>query len=151
MKNPPAIGVSHEHRREVFVWLRIKRVHNRLSREEYALLSNYGLTPAQFEVLSYLASEPGLSQQMLADRLLVTKGNVCGLVDRLENAGLVERQRHPDDRRSYQLYLTEPGNEAFQKALPCVEEKIAELLHTLADPEQEMLSDLLARLDESLK
>ena len=70
MSDPVAIG--RPYREGVLAWLHLVRVHNRISRHEAELLAGYGLTVAQFDVLSRLATDGGISQQVLADRLLVT-------------------------------------------------------------------------------
>ncbi|MFO1167859.1 MAG: MarR family transcriptional regulator [Rhodoblastus sp.] len=59
----------------------------------------------------------GLSQQDLAERLYVTKGNISGLIDRLAAAGLVERRTIASDRRSHAIFLTPAGRIAAQKGL----------------------------------
>jgi len=80
---------------------------------------------------------------VLADRLDVTKGNVSGLIERLEEAGLVERHSDREDRRSYQLYATQAGYDAFAAATPDLENNVAERLSVLSDEEQTTLLNLL--------
>lgn len=69
-------------------------------------VSALGVTSSQWKVLLRLAREPGLKQVELAERLDVEPITACRIVDRLEEAGLVERQRDPDDRRAWRLVLT---------------------------------------------
>jgi DNA-binding MarR family transcriptional regulator len=85
------------------------------------------LTVQQLRVLNLVASEPGLSSQDLARQLAVSPPTASGLVDRLEEKGVLERRRDPDDRRLRRLYLTELGQEAvlegdslFERALVAV-------------------------------
>jgi DNA-binding MarR family transcriptional regulator len=68
--------------------------------------SELGVTRAQWRVLAWLAREPGLRQVALADKLDIEAITLCRIIDRLEEAGLVERQRDPEDRRAWRLYLT---------------------------------------------
>ncbi len=145
------VSIGRGWRREVLAWLHLVRVHQRIGQEEYAYLAEHGLTPAQFDVLAHLASEPGLNQQTLAERLLVTKGNVCGLIDRMERDGLVERRPDPSDRRSYRLQLTEAGRRAFEAAAPGLEETIASQMSHLELEDRNALLRLLARLDRRLR
>jgi DNA-binding MarR family transcriptional regulator len=144
-------GIQKNLRRTVLAWMYLIRVHVRIGRSHHALLASHGLTHSQFYVLSSLINEPGLSQQVLSDRLDVTKGNVSGLIERMEEAALVERRSDPDDRRSYQLYATDAGHNAFAAAAPDLENDVAQKLSVLTDEEQTTLLNLLARLDRSLR
>jgi DNA-binding MarR family transcriptional regulator len=145
------VTIQRGFRRSVLIWLHLVRVQNRVGHDEYSLLSDHGLTAAQFDVLSHLASNPGISQQELAEHLIVTKGNVAGLLDRLELAGLVERQPDPDDRRRYHLMLTEAGRRIFSGAAPSLETMLDQKMDALTAAEQSTLLRLLAKLDRSLR
>ncbi len=136
-------------RRSIIAWQRLTRSHQQISRREREALVPFNLTAAQFDILSQLARNPGLSQQALAGRLLVTKGNICGLIDRLENAGLVERQDTPQDRRSYQLFLTSTGKALFERAAPALERELSSIFSQFSDDELTSLSGLLTRLDKN--
>ena len=65
-----------------------------------------GVTRAQWKVMFRLDRMPGMRQVELADTLDVEPITLCRIVDRLEESGLVERRRDPNDRRAWQLYLT---------------------------------------------
>src|SRR4051812_18049768 len=91
----------------LLAWMHLMRVFTKMQQHSMDQLKCYDLTPSQFEVMSRLSASPGITQQALAESLLVTKGNVCGLIDRLEAQKLVERRCDPQDRRSNLLYLTE--------------------------------------------
>lgn len=141
------INRERSKRRAVVAWQRLVRSYQTISRVERESLAPFKLTTAQFDALSHLSRSPGLSQQALAERLLVTKGNICGLIDRLEIAGLVERQDVPHDRRSYQLYLTDAGFQVFQQAAPVLEQRLQQVFNVLAEEELQSLTGLLNRLD----
>jgi DNA-binding MarR family transcriptional regulator len=74
---------------------------------------------SQFEALAKIGLKPGMIQQELVGHLLMTKGNVGALLDRLETIGLVDRRSDPKDRRANRLYLTPTGEklvaELFEK------------------------------------
>jgi MarR family transcriptional regulator, organic hydroperoxide resistance regulator len=91
------------------VWFRFIRLHRRVSAAIAAELKALGLSIPQFDILSTLTEREGFTQQELAAQLYVTKGNVSGLVDRLVEAGLLERRAIPGDRRSHALHLTREG------------------------------------------
>jgi DNA-binding MarR family transcriptional regulator len=91
------------------VWLRFLRLDQRLRLIMARALREIGLSIPQFDVLSALDQGAGITQGELAQQLFVTKGNVSGLIDRLVDAGLVERRRGARDRRSHSLVLTLDG------------------------------------------
>ncbi|HRJ70069.1 MAG TPA: MarR family winged helix-turn-helix transcriptional regulator [Beijerinckiaceae bacterium] len=91
------------------VWFRFIRLSQALSGVASSRLRQAGLSVPQFDVLSTLTEREGCTQRELAERLYVTKGNVSGLIDRLVEAGYVERRAIPGDRRSHALYLTAAG------------------------------------------
>jgi DNA-binding MarR family transcriptional regulator len=74
-------------------------------------LADSGLTPARGEVIWLLHSRGQLTQRELSEMLDCTPRNVTGLVDALEEAGFVARNRHPTDRRAVLVGLTRRGAE----------------------------------------
>jgi len=93
-----------------------------------------GVTRAQWRVLAHLGRTPGQRQVELADRMEIEPITLCRMVDRLEEGGLVERQRDPADRRAWRLFLTATA------------EPIVERLHLLA---AELASEAFAGLDQT--
>jgi DNA-binding MarR family transcriptional regulator len=135
----------------VLTWLHLARIYQRLEQRHRELLAEFNLTPAQFDVLSHLANQPGQHQQELADGLLVTKGNVCGLLDRLEQAGLVERTPDPEDRRANLLRLTAAGRECYRAAAPALEVELSQDFKALPEQDFRNLQQALTALDRSLR
>src|ERR1700734_2644837 len=111
MMNPKAEDLA------VRVWFRFIRLESRLQIAVSERLREIGLSVPQCDVLTTLTEAEGVSQQDLAKRLYVTKGNISGLLDRLEGAGLVERRSTAADRRQYEIYLTAAGREAAERAI----------------------------------
>jgi MarR family transcriptional regulator, organic hydroperoxide resistance regulator len=135
----------------VLAWLHLMRIHHKVQRCETASLAEHNLTLPQFDVLVQLKHEEGITQQVLADRLFVTKGNVCGLMDRMMEQGLVERRADPEDRRAYMLYLTPKGKQLIETVMPAHSQLIAGQIGQLAPEKQKQLLALLGELDRALE
>src|SRR5437763_1327051 len=85
----------------VLAWLRLAHVFQKIARGSAELMRPHGLSVAQFDVLAHVGAAPGITQRELAESLLVTKGNVCQLLDRMESSGLLTRRQQG---RANQLY-----------------------------------------------
>ena len=103
--------------RAIRVWFRFLRLESRIQSAVADRLRTIGLSVPQCDVLTTLTETEGISQQELAQRLYVTKGNISGLLDRLARAGLVERRSTAADRRQYAIYLTAEGRAAAERAI----------------------------------
>ena len=112
-------------------------------------LGPHGLTLPQFDVLATLWHGEGITQQVLAERLLVTKGNVVGLLDRVSAAGWVERRPDPEDRRANRLYLTDAGRKLLAASWPCQIALGKKIYGALTEPELRLMQNMLERLDEA--
>jgi DNA-binding MarR family transcriptional regulator len=113
------------------VWFRFMRLHQRMLMQMTGRIRTLGLSIPQFDLLSTLTEQEGLSQQELAERLYVTKGNVSGLLDRMVEAGLVERRALPGDRRSNALHLTAKGRDLAEKGIAVQRAYVARTLGSL--------------------
>jgi DNA-binding MarR family transcriptional regulator len=127
------------------------RFHNRLERRIAETLAVHGLTLPQFDVLATLWHGEGITQQELAERLLVTKGNVVGLIDRVSAAGWVERRPDPEDRRANRLYLTDSGRKLLAQAWPCQAALNQKIFGTLNESELRTMHALLERLEDATR
>jgi DNA-binding MarR family transcriptional regulator len=128
-------------------WVQFIRVYQRLSSRVEQSLALHGLTTPQFDVLATLAAGEGITQQELAERLLVTKGNVVGLLNRMETLKWVERRADPTDKRANRLYLTSAGREVFERIMPGQVELVQEMLKPLSDADAKTLRHFLEDLD----
>ncbi|MCO5090704.1 MarR family winged helix-turn-helix transcriptional regulator [Bosea sp. (in: a-proteobacteria)] len=113
------------------VWFRFMRLHQRMLIQMTARIRRLGLSIPQFDLLSTLTEQEGISQSELAERLYVTKGNVSGLVDRLVQAGLVERRAIAGDRRSYAMHLTPEGRRLAEAGIATQRDFVASTLGRL--------------------
>lgn len=98
-------------------------------------ISGLSLTPAQAGLLRLVAWTPGQSQQALAGQLGTPPGRLVPLVDGLEERGLIERRRNPDDRRHYALFLTEEGGRFMRELGQAGRAHEADLMTGLTGPE----------------
>ena len=131
----------------VRAWLRLMRIYQRIERVASDHVRGHGLSLAQFYVLTHVGAAPGMVQQELADGLLVTKGNVVQLLDRMEASGLLERRR---EGRANRLYLTPTGQRLFDEVAPQHEAVIAQQFDALTADERFALLGLLRKLDRRL-
>jgi len=127
-------------------WLQLVRAYNYIEARISTDLRGADLTLARFHVLVALAKHGPMSQQKLADHLLVTKGNVVGLIDKLSARGFVERQSSAADRRVNLLRVTPAGRRMVDRTLPRQMQLIANLMQPLKPREATSLKSLLKRL-----
>lgn len=132
-------------------WLFLVRVYDKMQRHLMDHLNNYDLTLAQYDVLALLSQEQGITQQALAQKLLVTKGNVCGLIDRMSAHGLVERRSDPEDRRPNLLHLTAEGERLAKEAVPAYSQFVREHMSGLTSQQLATLREILLTLDNSIR
>jgi DNA-binding MarR family transcriptional regulator len=108
-----------------------------------------GVTRAQWKVLFKLTRTPGLRQVELADMLDLEPITLCRIVDRLEEAGLVERSRDPDDRRAWRLHVTAKAQPLIEK-LQSVGAELVEHAFAGIDPQEiEITRQVLTRIREN--
>jgi DNA-binding MarR family transcriptional regulator len=145
--DPERSALAHE------IWELNLQVHDQAMRLVGPSQIPLDLTVQQVRVLNLVAAVPGLSSQDLARQLAVSAPTASGLVDRLEEKGVLERRRDPDDRRLRRLYLTEVGRLAamegdslFERALVSVIKLMSpEDMQTMKRSSQIML-DVFSRL-----
>jgi DNA-binding MarR family transcriptional regulator len=135
---------------ELRTWTQLMRTSSRMERRLEQALERHGLSIAQFDILATLGFEQGITQQDLAERLLVTKGNICGMIDRMEVNGWVERRPDPGDRRINRLFLTRQGKSKLGQALPQQDALLKQLMTVLNPAEIQSLYQFLDRLDEAV-
>jgi DNA-binding MarR family transcriptional regulator len=130
------------------LWLRLLTCSQLIEREVRARLrERFDTTLPRFDLMSQLWRYPGgLTMSELSKHLMVTGGNVTGIVDLLENDGLAERTPEPADRRAYRVRLTRAGRKAFGEMARAHEGWIVELLDGLSRKEQAGIYQLLGKL-----
>jgi DNA-binding MarR family transcriptional regulator len=114
---------------------RVRLLRNALSARSIAVSAPHGLPTGSLTVLALIAANPGSSQTALAGRAGLNKSALVGIVDRLEQRGLVERDRAASDRRRYRVSVTEEG------------ERTVRTLFLLVDREERPIRDALGKRD----
>jgi DNA-binding MarR family transcriptional regulator len=131
------------------VWVRLLESHNLMLAEVRRRLADECTMP-RFDLLANLEREDGQTLAALSRRMLVTAGNLTGLVDRAARDGVVERRPDPRDRRLSRVYLTPKGRELVAALLPEHARHVSELLGALEATDRRELRRLLGKLRDSL-
>ena len=134
------------------LWLRALSFTNMVEqRARSRLHDGFDVTLPRFDVMAALYDAPeGLSMGQVSRRLMVSNGNVTGIVERLDREGLVRRRTNPDDRRSPLVRLTASGRTAFEEMAEAHEGWISSMLSGLSEEEVEQLKYLLGKAKRSV-
>jgi MarR family transcriptional regulator, transcriptional regulator for hemolysin len=109
-----------------------------------------GLTRSQCQVLAHLSRHEGIQQSSLAEILEVEPITLTRILDRLEEAGLVERRAHPTDRRVRLLRLTQRAHPLLSDIFAIGAITISEALDGMAETERDRLFAILAGMKGNL-
>lgn len=129
----------------------VAQLANLLNRRLAPLLDKAGITPQQWGVLLAIgASDEAFSLAALARKLAVTKQNMTGMVDRLEQLGLIEREEDPSDLRSSRLKLSRRGRSTLEKFKQPYEQWLRALgSEREVEQLERAINRLISRLEES--
>lgn len=137
----------------VRVWLRLLSCESVVEQQLRTLFrSRFSVTLPQFDVLSELerAGSP-LTMSQLSRELMVSNGNVTGVIDRLEKSGLVDRSRAEHDRRIQFIRLTPQGRKQFNEMARCHEAWLEALFADIAVSDLQALQESLVRLRNAVR
>lgn len=127
-------------------YIKLTRATRTASTRIYRHLKDRRITEGQFGVLDALYFLGPLSQRELAQKHLMSPGNMTMVVDHLEKRGLVSRERQTEDRRFFKVHLTDEGRQLFENILPRHVREIQDVMTTLSPAEQEELGRLCRKL-----
>jgi DNA-binding MarR family transcriptional regulator len=141
-----------DHKLELRLWLRLLASANLIEVEvRRRLRERFGTTLPRFDLLAQLERvEDGLLLGELSRRMMVSNGNVTGLVERLGRSGLIERNVLEADRRAVRVRLTQKGREVFAEMAAAHADWIGELFAGLSEVEQTALWSRLGTLKASV-
>jgi MarR family transcriptional regulator, organic hydroperoxide resistance regulator len=129
---------------------RIKILSQLMAREFQEKLEPYGLTPFHWVVLCCLWEQDGLATSAIGDRLRQVGGTLTGVLDRMEERGLVRRERDQCDRRIWRIWLTEAGKQ-LEQVLPTQAAAIYEkALQGRSEAERRLFSEWIDQMIANL-
>jgi DNA-binding MarR family transcriptional regulator len=109
-----------------------------------------GLTRSQWQTLAYLSNNEGIHQAGLAEILEIEPITLVRILDKLTERGLVERRQHPNDRRSWMLYMREEARPLLDTMRNIGEVTRGEALEGVSTAEREHLYELLILMKSNL-
>lgn len=141
--------VAEERKRlEATSWLAVVRAYQACSRRYAQMLSHFDLTAAQFDALSAIHRlSPDATPKGIAREMLVTRGNVTGLIQRLCDRSLVSTSRHDRDGRSFRCEMTPRGSAVFAEAGAAAARFVAGQLAPFDDGELRSTLALMTRME----
>jgi DNA-binding MarR family transcriptional regulator len=129
---------------------RIKLLSQLLTRKFTDKLEPFGLTPFHWLVLCCLWQEDGLPTSSIGEKLQQVGGTLTGVLDRMEERGLVRRERDAHDRRIWRIWLTDAGKELEKVLPPLAAELREETMRGISATDRELFSQLLNRAISNL-
>jgi DNA-binding MarR family transcriptional regulator len=137
--------ISKDGKERLRLWIRLLRASRTIEAElRERLKRDFDTTLPRFDVMAALYRAPeGMLMSDLSRFLLVSNGNITGIVDRLVSDGLVTRSRRNGDRRTSMVRLTEEGTALFRRMAAAHEAWIGELLGGVSEEETRRLANML--------
>ncbi|MCH6266134.1 MULTISPECIES: MarR family winged helix-turn-helix transcriptional regulator [Neobacillus] len=134
------------------ITLDFMRISNLLSRYGAKMVADVGLTSIQqWVILRTIIQKGSISIGDLKEEMLVTKQNMTGMINRLQQSNLVTLYQDPEDKRRTRVNITEEGHRVYEQLSSLRNDFNAQTYHIYNDQEIVVLSDLLGRLVEHLK
>jgi len=153
-RRPPAPGkasaADEPQKAAVRAWVRILAVKKRALASIRDDLERE-MTMPRFDLLSNLVKSDGQTLAALSRSMLVTAGNLTGLVDRAARDGMVERRADPGDRRAWRVHVTQKGQRAFREAERRHAARVKKIFAGLSRNEISTLIHLLDKVRSSLR
>jgi DNA-binding MarR family transcriptional regulator len=142
-----------DHKTELRLWLRLLTCTTLIENEvRRRLRDTFGITLPRFDLLAQLDRAPnGMTLGELSQRMMVTNGNITGLVDRLAGQGLIVRRPSPKDRRVQIVSLTAEGRRFFRTMARVNADWVGDIFAGLSQKDIETLMPLLAKTKASAR
>ena len=137
----------------VELFVQLMRICDSLRQDLSALVARYGLSLPAFYALSEVerSLDQGCPMHHLGGMLTVSRANVTGLTDSLEQKGLVRRTVDTADRRVKLISLTSAGRQILKEAGPGYDKRLCTLLAGLNDSDKKLLTQMLVKLGQTIE
>jgi DNA-binding MarR family transcriptional regulator len=132
----------------ILLWYRLSRFYNQSNRATNQHLKEWNLSAAQFDVLVQIGVNKKISQQELANKLLVSKGNITQLLKKMEDIDLITRKQ---EWKTKYVSLTEKGKRLYNDVVPLQENFQASQFEALTIEEKKQLLHLLKKIQHKQK
>ena len=132
-------------------WIAVARAHSLWEKVFSEALAPLDIQLAHYDVLANIFHVPGLSQQALAEKLLVGRSAMSMLLPVLEKRGLIERRNDEADKRLRRLWLTPAGEALTRKAMAVHVDEIEAMMQVLTDEECNAAGDAMRRVGKALE
>lgn len=140
--------LQYDFEESVGYWL--ASAHHAYMRVLNERLEPHGITYRQAQLLGYLVKDGAMSQSELASRMLIEPPSLVGILDRAEEAGLIERRSCNNDRRRKLIHTMPAAEEVWAKIVACGRDIRRQALQGLDAQEVESLRHLLAKVRENV-
>ena len=126
------------------VWFRYTRFYNQNMKEKNQHLSKWGMKTGQFDIISHIKPNERVTQSQLASRLVVTESNITQIIKKLEDNGLIQRER---EWKNKYISLTQEGTKLRNEVVSEQEYFQAQQFDKLSDEELNQLINLLKKIE----
>ena len=114
------------------------------------VLNQHGLTEQQWRILRVLLDEDGLEPRQLCERCLISSPSIAGVLMRMEEAGLIKRERMPHDQRRVKVTITANTKKLGRRIAPMIEREYLELEKRVGIRQLQQVYDALDTLQKNL-
>lgn len=128
----------------------MKSIFLHLDDGERTLFSKFGLTTSRFYILKHIFTNPGISYIDLSELMLCTKGNTTRIVQGMLEDHLINRMENPQDRRSFQLFLSTTGETLYKEVNKEYQDYIQSLVSKLNEDQLEQFAEVSGRFEQRL-
>ena len=129
----------------------IKKANNELLRQDNILLKDYNLTASQFGVLESLYLKGNMCINKLIERLVSSSGTMTVIIKKLQEKGLIIKENSCEDKRYFNVCLTDEGRNLIMSILPDREKEIKDFANTLTAEEKEKFLNIMYKFKERYK